>query len=323
LFVPFTHRDACQVAPHTALGEGVLQKLKKWLSPPDPSVNYNIGLRCLHEETAIWFLDSPIFQEWHSAGSLLWIDGKRAFVESGKLSFYLSLTAPAIHSGLREEHILVRRFNDLSLHGSLTLLTSSAIIQHILSLSDGGRASVAYFYFDFRDENKKHLHNLLPSLLFQFASSIPCCEILSRVYSTHGNGTRQPGDEAPMKCLTDMLFAMNHHPIYIIVDALDESPSTSSERSPRELVLTLIAHLFNLRLPNLHMCMTSRLEMDILFCLEPFASHRISLQDQTGHKKGIAKYINSEVGIIADENRWQKNDKKPVIETLSEKADGM
>ena len=29
---------------HTVIGEEVLQKLKGWLSPPDPSTNYNIGL---------------------------------------------------------------------------------------------------------------------------------------------------------------------------------------------------------------------------------------------------------------------------------------
>ena len=210
------------------------------------------------------------------------------------------------------------------MYGSLTLSTSSAIIQRILSLSDGGRASVAYFYFDFRDEKKKHLCNLLPSLLFQFASlSIPCCETISRVYSAHGKGTRQPGDEDLMKCLTGMLSTMSHHPIYIIVDALDESPDTSGVQSPRELVLTFITHLVNLHLPNLHLCVTSRPEMDILIRLEPFTSQRISLQDQTGHKKAITKYINSEVSVIADESGWWKGDKKLVIKSLSEKADGM
>ncbi|KAF8267107.1 hypothetical protein EI94DRAFT_72539 [Lactarius quietus] len=61
--------------------EEVPQKLKGWLSPPDPSTNYNIGLRDLHEETAIWFLEGDVFQEWHSDsnGSLLWIHGKRTF----------------------------------------------------------------------------------------------------------------------------------------------------------------------------------------------------------------------------------------------------
>ncbi|KAH8987696.1 hypothetical protein EDB86DRAFT_2098025 [Lactarius hatsudake] len=59
--------------------EEVLQKLKRWLSPPDPSTNYNIGLRDLHEETATWFLADRVFQEWHSTSSLLWIHGKRMF----------------------------------------------------------------------------------------------------------------------------------------------------------------------------------------------------------------------------------------------------
>ena len=64
------------------IGAEELQKLKQWLSPPDPSVNYNVGLRDLHEETATWFLEGAIFQEWHSISSLLWIHGKRAFLEN-------------------------------------------------------------------------------------------------------------------------------------------------------------------------------------------------------------------------------------------------
>ncbi|KAH9033922.1 hypothetical protein EDB85DRAFT_2274625, partial [Lactarius pseudohatsudake] len=58
-----------------ARGLEVLQ-LRLWLSPPDPSTNYIIGLRDLHEATTTWFLEGHIFQEWHSTGSLLWIHGK-------------------------------------------------------------------------------------------------------------------------------------------------------------------------------------------------------------------------------------------------------
>jgi hypothetical protein len=71
----------CRIS-HMVTGEGMLQKLRGWLSPPDPSMNYNIGLRDLHEETATWFLEGRIFQEWHSTGSLLWIHGKRTFLGS-------------------------------------------------------------------------------------------------------------------------------------------------------------------------------------------------------------------------------------------------
>ena len=161
---------------------------------------------------------------------------------------YSSLTTPALHSWFRETHSLVRHFYYLSLHCSITLTfsTSSAIIQRIISLSDGGRASVAYFYFDFRDENKKHRHNLLFSLLVQFsAHSIPCCDTISRLYLAHGHGTEQPSDEAMTNCLTSILLATTQHPIYIIVDAFDESPNTPGVRSPRERILTLIKTLWS------------------------------------------------------------------------------
>ncbi|KAH9009821.1 hypothetical protein EDB84DRAFT_1570969 [Lactarius hengduanensis] len=39
----------------------------------------------------------------------------------------------------------------------------SAIVQDIVTLSEAGSASMAYFYFDFRDLDKQHIRNLLPS----------------------------------------------------------------------------------------------------------------------------------------------------------------
>ncbi len=178
-----------------------------------------------------------------------------ANVRSWKHGVYLSLMAPDIHSGFGEEHPLVCHLYNLSLHGSLTFLTSSTIIQRIVSLCDGGGASVAYFYFDFRDDDKKHRHNLLPSLLVQLAEhSIPSCDMISHAYSAHGKGTQPPSDEVLTNCLMNMLSATTQHPIYIILDALDECPDTSGVRSPRERVLSLIKHLVNFRLPNLHIC---------------------------------------------------------------------
>ena len=101
------------------------------------------------------------------------------------------------------------------------------------------------------------------------------------------------------------------------------SPNTSGVRSPRERVLSLIKDLVELCLPNLHICVTSRQEIDIYNRLEPLTSLRVSLHDQTGHKDDIVKYIWSEVDFIANDTRWRDDDKALVIETLSEKADGM
>ncbi len=78
---------------------------------------------------------------------------------------------------------------------------SSAIIQHLIGLCEDGQASIAYFYFDFRDKKKQNARNLVTSLLIQLSAfSDPCCDILGRVYSAHGNGARQPTDDVLRRC---------------------------------------------------------------------------------------------------------------------------
>lgn len=111
--------------------------------------------------------------------------------------------------------------------------------------------------------------------------------------------------------------------MYIILDAVDESPDSSGVRSSRAQVLNLIQEIVKLQLPNLRICITSRPEVDIRDCLEPLTSLRISLHDEAGHKEDIAKYISTEVAFIARNKRWRSDDMELVIKTLSEKADGM
>jgi hypothetical protein len=53
------------------------QDLRKWLSPPDPSINHNIARTAHYESTAAWFFEGSVFNEWKSAPSLLWMHGKR------------------------------------------------------------------------------------------------------------------------------------------------------------------------------------------------------------------------------------------------------
>jgi len=185
---------------------------------------------------------------------------------------------------------------------------------------------MAYFYFDFRDVDKQKLRNLLPSLLIQLsARSGPCCDILSRLYSSHDRGVRIPNDRAMIECLKEMLTPEAQHPSYIIVDAIDECPITSesSVPSPREEVLRLIDELVGLHLPNLHICVTSRPELDIRTVLEPLARNPVSLHDESGQKQDIADYVRSFVESDPRMTRWRDEDKELVIRTLPEKADGM
>ena len=193
-------------------------------------------------------------------------------------------------------------------------------------MCDADQASMGYFYFDFRDISKQHWRDLVPSLLTQLsARSDPCCDILSRFYSNHDSGARQPNDDTLTQCLKEMLTVPDQHPIYLIMDALDECPNISGIPSSRDQVLQFVKELVGLNLPNLHICVTSRPEVDIRDVIESLTPHQVSLHDQTGQKKDIEDYVRSVVYSDSEPimRRWRKEDKDLVIETLAEQADGM
>jgi hypothetical protein len=187
---------------------------------------------------------------------------------------------------------------------------------------------MAYFYFDFRDLDKQNRRNLLPSLLVQLsAQSSPRCDILHRLYLEHDNGTKMPTEAVLTQCLKDMLTIPDQPPIYIILDALDECPNSFGIPSPRAQVLILVQQLIDLQLPHLRLCVTSRPEFDIRATLGPLAlTNSVSLHDESGQKEDIVDYVKSVVYSSSVETmmkRWREEDKKMVVETLSEKADGM
>ena len=185
---------------------------------------------------------------------------------------------------------------------------------------------MAYFYFDFRDLDKQHRRNLLPSLLIQLSAQFrPCCDILFRLYTAHDNGEQKPGDKAMIRCLKDMLTTSSPRPVYIILDALDECPNWPGIPSPREQVLALVKELVDLHLPHMHICVTSRPEFDIRATLATLVHHQVSLHEESGQKKDIIDYINSVVYSDAETmmKRWRDDEKKMVVEALSDKADGM
>ena len=188
-----------------------------------------------------------------------------------------------------------------------------------------GNASMAYFYFDFRDANKQGFRDLLLSLLTQLSARSGRCDILSDLYSAHDEGKNQPSDDTLAECLKEMLTLPDQCPTYLVIDALDESPNTTGILSPRERVLQLVKELVEPQHSNLHICVTSRPEVDIRDILEPLTSRQVSLHDQSGQKKDIVEYIKSVVYSNSQPimKRWKTEDKELVIEVLSERADGM
>ena len=123
-----------------------------------------------------------------------------------------------------------------------------------------------------------------------------------------------------------MLFRSNlpgNAPVYLIVDALDECPNTSSIPSPRDEVLNLIEVLIKTQIPHLRVCVTSRPEADIKDFLEPLVLHNVSLHDESGQNRDIEEYIQSVINKNPKNKRWKAADKQLVIDVLTKKAQGM
>ena len=107
------------------------------------------------------------------------------------------------------------------------------------------------------------------------------------------------------------------------MDALDECPDDSGLPSSREKVLWLVKDLVELHNPNLHLYITSRPEFDIRITLEPLTSRQVSLHHESGQKQDIKDYITFVVRSDNAMKRWRDDDQHAVIESLTEKADGM
>jgi hypothetical protein len=203
-------------------------------------------------------------------------------------------------------------------------VASSAIIEDIRTLQRFGLASLAFFYCDFREDRKKDKHGLLSSLLVQLSEqSDVYSAILSDFYATHDDGSQPASDNELKECLKNMLKVPGQATVHIIIDALDECPTTAGLSSPREKVLELVEELVSSHFPNLRICVTSRPEADIISILEPLAFHSVSLHGESGQAHDIAEYVRSVVHTDREMRRWKDADKQLVIDVLTKRADGM
>ena len=204
------------------------------------------------------------------------------------------------------------------------MLASSSIIEDIIAMQKAGLASLAFFYFDFKNIQKMDRRELLSSLLVQLChQSDSYCDILLKLYSEHDAGLQQLSDDGLARCLTDLLKLPGHAPVYLIIDALDECPNTSSIQSPRDKVLNLIRELIESQFPDLRICVTSRPEIDIKDVFDTLTCRSVSLHDEGGQKRDIEDYIKSVVYTHPRIRKWKAEHKRLVIDVLTEQADGM
>lgn len=128
-------------------------KIKQWLSPPDPSTNLNQAKAMRFGTTGSWFLESQEFEEWKSGSrQCLWLHG---------------------------------------IPGCGKTILSSTIIEH-LQAQEPSRL-VLDFFFDFREVEKQSVDKLLRSLITQlYVKSESSRKELDVLFLTYGDGQRQP-----------------------------------------------------------------------------------------------------------------------------------
>ena len=179
-----------------------------------------------------------------------------------------------------------------------------------------------YYYFDFRDSKKQDCYGLLSSLILQLSvNSEPYSNILSKLYSDIGP-VLKPTLIALKTCIMDMLSLPGQGPTYIIVDGVDECPNSSGTPSARREVLDLIKELVGLKRLNVHVCVASRPEIDIRMVLGSLEPLEIYLDDEIGQNADIIAFIEHTVHSNSMPG-WTEEDQSLVINTLSQKANGM
>ena len=124
-----------------------------------------------------------------------------------------------------------------------------------------------------------------------------------------------------VECLKEMLTLEAQGPTYIVMDALDECPITSTIPSPREKILEFVDELVGLRLPNVHICVTSRPQLDIQAVLKYLTLRAVSLHDESGQQDDIVNYVTSFIRSDRKVRRWREEDKDRAIRALSGKPD--
>src|ERR1700761_1712608 len=166
--------------------------------------------------------------------------------------------------------------------GSASLRCSSTIIDTLR-----GRAEpLAFFYFDTNNLEQLKVTQLLCSLVSQLSGQGPSPDkILDALWSSYSDGRLLPPDSELLSQALIPILKEFAKPVYIVLDALDESPE-------RDYLLTTITAILDADLPNVHLLLTSRPEVPRSTALAQRAIS-ISLEDNT--HQDIESYLNKQL----------------------------
>lgn len=260
--------------------------LLSWLCEVDPSEIYNTCRDKHQDVTSDWLVrGSKEFINWkESPSSLLWLHGKPGCGKS---------------------------------------ILSSSVVEHLQEQYASDPASAfASFFFSFSDTEKQKVVVMLASLVKQLYASRPDTPQAIKNLSIY----KEKGTRPDTKTLEDVLIAaaIGFSSVSIVIDALDECPTVSNERSN---LLGSLSRIITKMPDTFHIFLTSRAESDIVKMMNtllPWPSRAaIDLTtSQAGINHDIRLYINSTFASPPYKD-WDYDVKTKARDLLVQRADGM
>ncbi|KAJ0418603.1 ankyrin repeat-containing domain protein [Aspergillus carlsbadensis] len=263
----------------TLVNRQELAQMNQWLAPVNAAVNHNSATKLRHQGTGTWFVDGEPFKKWISEdNSFLWL---HAIPGGGK-----------------------------------TILAST-IIDWIRQNKEKPGVGLAYFYCDYKDNQKQSPSRIISTILSSIATKNE--DVFRRVYAFFEEQFRENPAYTPE--FDELLHGFSDFigdafdELYIVVDALDETED-------RECVAYAFKKIIE-SCKSARVLVTSRHEIDIARAFEGMENTSIEATDIAGD---IELYIRSEVGAKIKGKKLKLRDsglQDVICERLIQGAHGM
>ena len=197
-------------------------------------------------------------------------------------------------------------------------ILSTRIAQDILAFPPA-HCWTAYFAFDFKDESKRRVDNMLRSLIFQLSVTRHTIrEPLSSLYKKWADGISQPSTHDLISTLMALAESCSRR-MFIVLDALDECED-------RQVLLDSLSEMSQYKCNKLNVIMTSQKIGEIE---GPFHSEIQNLSELPIEDSIVDEDIRSFVRDKLQNDRrfktWKKypDVQRDIEDRLMEKANGM
>lgn len=267
--------------------EKIREQILDWLAHPDPSEIHNIASRARKStKTGRWFLDGTAFQAFRETPqSFLWLHGDSG---CGK-SILCSAVIDELRANRSEQPPSVR---------------------------------LAYWYFSVNAANRRSLQNLVRALFTQLCPPSEAPPTLFRLWDANGQGREAPQISDSIQILVQMLGEISvdgaRPPIFIVIDALDES-----NEYERDEILDMLRRIMLLNI-DIHLLVTSRsntvgVEQGLQDVVRPLS---VPIKRQHANED-ILIHITERLQNDEDLNKWPLTLQKDIQEALVAGAAGM